>query len=86
MYKAWKLYGNPQAIVLIVHEFREKNIFDQRAVEYELLRKGVRCERTIFNGLHKKLKLSTERVLTYNEFEIAMVYLRAGFSISHYDA
>lgn len=65
MYEAWKMYGNPSAIVLIIHEEREKNIFDQRAVEYEFLKKGVRVIRTVFKNLLEKLHLNDDRILTF---------------------
>jgi hypothetical protein len=57
MFEAWKLYNNPKAIVLIIHEAKDKNIFDQRAVEFELIKKKVRCVRTIFDKLCEKLIL-----------------------------
>ena len=72
--------------MLTIHEHGEKNIFDQRAVEYELVRKGITCERTIFENLHNKIKLSEDGILTFKGMEVGMVYLRAGFNLSHYDA
>lgn len=32
MYEAFQLYGNPEAIVLIIGEVGEKNIYDHRYV------------------------------------------------------
>lgn len=37
---AWKIYGNPKAVVLIVVEDRNVNIFDQRLVEYTMKSKA----------------------------------------------
>lgn len=66
MFKAWKAYGKDTSIVLIIHEIGEKNIFDQRAVEFELTKMGIRCRRTIFPALYQQLTLSNDSVLTFN--------------------
>lgn len=47
-YEAWKLYKNPDAALLIVTEYKEKNIFDQRAIQFDFMRRGVRAIMTIF--------------------------------------
>uniref|UniRef100_A0A1D5R0E7 Glutathione synthetase n=1 Tax=Macaca mulatta TaxID=9544 RepID=A0A1D5R0E7_MACMU len=35
--KAWELYGSTNALVLLIAQEKERNIFDQRAIENELL-------------------------------------------------
>ena len=37
MAEAWKVYANPAAAVLFVVQDGERNVFDQRWLEYELL-------------------------------------------------
>jgi glutathione synthase len=50
IYEAWKLYGNVKAYVLFVVQPAERNVFDQRLIEYELFEKfKVKCiRRTLF--------------------------------------
>jgi glutathione synthase len=40
LFKAWELYGCKTAVVVMVVQPNEGNIFDQRWIEYEL---GQRC-------------------------------------------
>lgn len=84
-YKGWKMYGNPNAILLIITEYKEKNIFDQRAIQFDFIRRGVKAIMTIFQGLDDKLVLQEDRKLTYEGMEVGMIYFRAGFSPNHYD-
>ncbi|ELW69585.1 Glutathione synthetase [Tupaia chinensis] len=42
--KAWELYGSANALVLLIAQEKERNIFDQRAIENELLAREVKEE------------------------------------------
>ena len=39
IYEAWKLYGQTKAMVIMVVQPNERNLFDQRWVEYVLFQK-----------------------------------------------
>lgn len=94
---AHKAYGSgakfPRTCVIFVVQDPERNVFDQRHLEYELLAKhGVRSFRVPF---HKVLDYTSVaaggRELTYRppqnpdaEWEVTTVYTRAGYSPEEY--
>ncbi|KAI0315673.1 glutathione synthase [Amylostereum chailletii] len=96
--EAHKAYGVPSAYVLFVVQPDERNIFDQRLLEYELLsRHGVRVARQTFLQLQTSVSLSPTRTLhitsplalpssspSPSALEIAVVYLRAGYTPTDY--
>lgn len=74
--------------ILFVIQPNERNVFDQRPLEYELLQKhGIRVIRRTFDELHKDAKLSDDnQKLTItvstsdHPIEISVVYYRAGYT------
>ncbi|KAL1411939.1 Glutathione synthetase [Vanrija albida] len=91
---AWKAYGNPNAIVLVVTQDGERNIFDQRALQYELqATHGIKSIRHTFAELDvlakhggDKQALLVPNPLTPNEApaEVAVIYYRAAYTPNDY--
>lgn len=88
--EAHKLYGQPDAVVLIVVLNCETNLFDQRKLEYLLWRDhGIRCIRRSLTQLIDGAHLNEEtRVLTVKEqdrdTEVAIAYYRSCYMPGHY--
>ncbi|KAK5169945.1 hypothetical protein LTR04_005513 [Oleoguttula sp. CCFEE 6159] len=81
----------PLCVIFLVQD-PERNIFDQRHLEYCLFSdRGVRSFRLPFNKILCHTKLSSERTLIYTPphaptqpYEVTTVYFRAGYSPSDY--
>ncbi|XP_032456942.1 glutathione synthetase-like [Nasonia vitripennis] len=87
MLDAWKMYNNPSAAILFVVEDKPRHIGDQRQHEYELRRQlGHRISvlRRSLGQLSLCASLSDERHLLVDGKEVALVYLRSGYSPSQY--
>lgn len=84
--------GSKDAVILFVVQDGERNIFDQRLIEYELLEHyRIRVERATFQQLEIGISLSgSSRTLFYTsphdgkKHQVAVVYFRAGYSPSDY--
>lgn len=82
---------NRKCVLFIVQE-PERNVFDQRHLEYMLLVKsGIRSFRVPFDRIQEQTKLSENRTLLYipphcpqKPWEVTTVYLRAGYSPDEY--
>ncbi|KAI9492816.1 glutathione synthase [Zychaea mexicana] len=79
---AWKLYGNPNARVMMVVQPGERNAFDQRWIEYELLEShGIRLLRRTLEEIEDSGKLDAKsKTLTIEGHEIAVAYFRSGYA------
>ncbi|KAE9985009.1 hypothetical protein EG328_007999 [Venturia inaequalis] len=83
--------GRPQCVVFLVQN-PERNVFDQRHLEYELSgNHGVRVFRLPFHQIMADTKLAPDRSLLYqpphapnDSFEVTTVYFRAGYSPEEY--
>ncbi|XP_036085389.1 glutathione synthetase isoform X1 [Rousettus aegyptiacus] len=82
--KAWELYGSANALVLLIAQEKERNIFDQRAIENELLARNIHVIRRKFEDVSEKGSLDQDRKLFVDGQEIAVVYFRDGYMPSHY--
>ena len=74
-------------VVLVVIQDNERNIFDQRLLEYELSKKGIMSIRRTFKQLSSTLSLNKEKnnsLILENEFEVSIVYYRAGYTPTDY--
>ncbi|ORZ19344.1 glutathione synthase [Absidia repens] len=83
---AWKLYGKPNARVMMIVQPGERNAFDQRWIEYSLLEKhGVRLLRRSMEQVVNNGELDpVTRALTVDGYEIAVTYFRAGYGPEDY--
>jgi len=97
MAEAHKAYGSSQAglptCVIFLVQDPERNVFDQRHVEYALNKNhGVRTFRLPFDRVLNDTKLDANRKLIYvpphtphRQFEVSVVYFRAGYAPSEYE-
>lgn len=96
MAKAHKAYGPsttslPTCVVFLVQD-PERNVFDQRHVEYSLNEKhNVRTFRLPFDRVLQDTKVDSQRKLIYSppqnpkkQYEVSVVYFRAGYAPSEY--
>ncbi|KAI0276758.1 glutathione synthase [Russula aff. rugulosa BPL654] len=87
--EAHRAYGVPDAQVLFVVQPNERNIFDQRILEYQLFEShGIRVTRRTFAELGTTASISESRALLITPIspgykvdpvEISVVYYRAGY-------
>ncbi|KAF9041829.1 glutathione synthase [Hymenopellis radicata] len=84
--EAHKAYGVPQAQILFVVQPGERNVFDQRWLEYELLDKySIKVIRQTFDQLAQSASVNSQTsVLTVKQTEISTVYYRAGYTPTDY--
>lgn len=83
--------GRPQCVIFLVQS-PERNVFDQRHLEYELSgNHGLRVFRLPFHQILADTKLAEDRSLLYQPphapdqwFEVTLVYFRAGYSPDEY--
>ncbi|KAF2819113.1 glutathione synthetase large chain [Ophiobolus disseminans] len=93
---AHKAYGpsktsRPLCVVFVVQD-SERNVFDQRHLEYALLEEhGVRSFRLPFGETRSHTKLDADRTLIYTppnlpstSYEVTTLYFRAGYSPDDY--
>lgn len=81
-----------EPVILFVVQDGERNVFDQRLIEYELLEShDIRVQRATFKDLEEGISLSeSNRTLHYTSphtseaKEISVVYYRAGYSPDDY--
>ena len=88
---AHKAYNNPNTAILFVVQDHERNIFDQRSLEYYLCEgHGIQSRRMTLYEIATKAKLVDRRLLIpranaeEDTQEISVVYLRAGYGPSDY--
>ncbi|KAF7291892.1 Glutathione synthetase [Mycena indigotica] len=80
-------YGVKDAKILFVVQPGERNVFDQRLLEYELLEKhSIQVVRQTFDqlALNASLDPATSRLLLSTGTEISTVYFRAGYTPTDY--
>ncbi|XP_067652118.1 glutathione synthetase-like [Haliotis asinina] len=84
--KAWELYGRKQASILFVVCETESNIFDQRHLEFTVfsLNPGVRVLRRTYLDIYNGASLTEDKRLLVDGDEVAVVYLRAGYTPAEY--
>jgi glutathione synthase len=84
--KAWKLYNSKNAVVLMIVQPAEGNIFDQRWIEYGLFeRYGIRLIRVTMKEVFEHSKhIGENRALFFKNLEVALVYFRAGYTPDDY--
>lgn len=95
---AHKLYGVKEAYVLLVVQPGERNVFDQRWLEYELLeRHNIHVIRQTFDELLVSATVTPSRILhltppsnpsslSSQPIEISVIYFRAGYTPKDYPA
>jgi len=82
--QAWRLAGRPHALVLVVVQPGERNVFDQQGLQCALRdTHGIRTLRRSLAQLAVEGRLEGGRLLV-GEAEVAVVYYRAGYTPDDY--
>lgn len=86
MIKAWKIYGNEQAVILFVVEDITYNICDQRFHEFEIKKQNpnVRVIRRNLTQLAATANLGSNKELIVDSYIISVVYYRCGYEPGQY--
>ncbi|BEI80105.1 hypothetical protein CcaverHIS002_0106340 [Cutaneotrichosporon cavernicola] len=89
--EGFNAYGNSDAVVLFVVQEGERNVFDQRALEYQLLKRHrVKSVRLTFAQVAQRGQLDDDKVfwldcpLRGEQLEVALVYYRAAYTPADY--
>uniref|UniRef100_A0A671UDV2 Glutathione synthetase n=1 Tax=Sparus aurata TaxID=8175 RepID=A0A671UDV2_SPAAU len=82
--KAWELYGSERAVVMFLVEESQRNIFDQRYIEYELWKRNIPTKRKRFDDVCEKGSLDQDKRLFVDGQEVAVVYFRNGYMPQNY--
>ncbi|AWP09216.1 putative glutathione synthetase-like isoform 2 [Scophthalmus maximus] len=82
--KAWELYGSERAVVMFLVEDNQRNVFDQRFIEYELWKRNVPTTRKRFEDVCKSGSLDQDKRLFVDGLEVAVVYFRNGYMPQNY--
>ncbi|XP_071958547.1 glutathione synthetase-like [Antedon mediterranea] len=84
--KAWEIYGTPKAAIIFVVSRTERNIFDQRLIEFGIkkINWDIPIKRVTLLDIGSKGKLSDDRRLIVDSTEVAIVYYRDGYIPSHF--
>ncbi|KAM9343423.1 glutathione synthetase isoform 2-T3 [Pholidichthys leucotaenia] len=82
--KAWELYGSEKAVVMFLVEETQRNIFDQRCVEYELWKRNIPTMRKRFDDVSATGSLDQDKRLFVDGKEVAVVYFRNGYMPDNY--
>ncbi|KAL7419828.1 Glutathione synthetase [Cryptotrichosporon argae] len=78
-----RAYGNTKAVVLFVVQDGERNVFDQRWLQYELESKGIRTIRRTFAEL-AAVELAADDTLVIDGLEVGLIYYRAAYTPTDY--
>ncbi|KAG1473679.1 hypothetical protein G6F56_000822 [Rhizopus delemar] len=83
---AWKLYNNPSARIVMIVQPGERNVFDQRWIEYDLQeRHGILLMRLSLEDIYSRATLSPQnKGLLIDGYEVAVSYFRAGYGPEDY--
>ncbi|KAI8914099.1 glutathione synthase [Entophlyctis helioformis] len=84
--KAWQLYGSDKAVVLMIVQAGEHNIFDQRWIEYRLFEMfGAKLIRRTLAEVARDAHVDADsHKLAIGGHEVALVYYRAGYGPGDY--
>ncbi|XP_033096253.1 glutathione synthetase-like [Anneissia japonica] len=84
--KAWEVYGTPKAAIFFVVSSKERNIFDQRILEFGIKKENfdILVKRVTLLEIGSNGKLKDDRRLIINGIEAAVVYYRNGYVPSHF--
>lgn len=84
MVRAWEMYGAKNAVILFVVEDVTNNICDQRFIEYEVRKAGVKVIRKTLSELSIEAELNKDDELMVEGDLVSVVYFRAGYDMTHY--
>ncbi|KAM7349254.1 glutathione synthetase-like isoform 2-T2 [Cochliomyia hominivorax] len=86
MIRAWEIYNNPNSVIMFIIEDVSYNICDQRFHEFYIREKcpHIKVLRRTLTQVHHTGKLSLNKELIVGDYEVAVIYFRAGYEPGHY--
>ncbi|KAH9503565.1 hypothetical protein Btru_068195 [Bulinus truncatus] len=86
--KAWELYGNKNTVILYIVSSNERNVIDQRWLEFKIYNTHphIPVLRRTFLDVHNNGVLDGGNVLKIDGEEVAVVYLRDGYTAENYSS
>jgi glutathione synthase len=82
---AFNLYNNPNAVVMMIVQPGENNVYDQRWIEQQLLqRHGISLIRRTLKQVHERATLNGSGELVMDSMVVAITYYRAGYTPNDY--
>lgn len=84
IFEAHKEYGKSDAIVLMVVQPNERNIFDQRWIEYKVFDRGVKMIRKTLKEIKEQATLLPDKSLVIEHKKVAVCYFRSGYGPGDY--
>ncbi|XP_015836716.1 glutathione synthetase isoform X2 [Tribolium castaneum] len=84
--EAWKIYANPEAVILFLIAEITYKICDQRLHEFKIreMCPQVRVIRRTFTDIAARASLGPKKQLLIDGCEVAVIYFRTGFAPEHY--
>lgn len=84
---AWSLYNNPNSVILFLTYTVERNIYDQRWLEYAVYEKDNRIKiiRRSIQDVQQTGQLTADRRLLVDGMEVAVVYQRSCYVPDDFD-
>lgn len=86
MAKAWELYGSKRAVLLMIINKEERNVFDQRWLQMALLKLNLPMILRCFKDVSTNGFLDEDNRLFVDGKEIAVVYFRDGYTPQQYSS
>uniref|UniRef100_V5G3N6 Glutathione synthetase n=1 Tax=Anoplophora glabripennis TaxID=217634 RepID=V5G3N6_ANOGL len=86
MLEAWKIYGDPKAVILFIVEDVTYNICDQRLHEFKIreLNPHVKVIRRTLTQVGDNGSLNSNNELIIDGLVVSVIYFRAGYEPGHY--
>ncbi|KAL9976344.1 hypothetical protein ACROYT_G013635 [Oculina patagonica] len=83
---AWELYGSGSAVIMLVVQPGEVNVYDQRLLEYRVQERNrdIKVIRRSLNAIFNDGKTDNDESLFVNGLEVAVAYFRAGYTPKDY--
>ncbi|KAF9607156.1 hypothetical protein IFM89_032378 [Coptis chinensis] len=83
--KAWKEYNDSRAVIVVVVQGEERNMYDQHWLCFRLKEKyGVMTIRKTLTEIEAEGRLQPDGTLLINEQSVAVIYFRAGYTPNDY--
>ncbi|XP_005109303.1 glutathione synthetase [Aplysia californica] len=86
MVKAWELYGSPRAVIIFLVSTLERNVMDQRWLEFKVYDRNpnIRILRKTLLDINNHGHLDDQSRLIIDGDEVALIYMRDGYTAENY--
>lgn len=80
-----KHYSSGSTVVLVIVQPGERNVFDQRHIEYNLLEHGIKSVRMTLEEVQEKTTVNSQKLyIKLTMDEVSVVYYRSGYAPTDY--